>query len=522
MILEPDDGNVVARTTAAMLRSRPTARPQGGVVIDVGGFGGGRRPPPVLHARLLSGQALRADARQARDEPRNVRSLQQQQQQLQTEQQRQDVVQTRVQTSSRALPLSLPSRPHAVRDVARKAQLRKRDSARKTRPTCFSREVALDALLCPETLVAAGAISVGRIGLVSRAFKAIAFDGADPALGEVAWRCACQSLRREFALWCPEPVASSGPPQSGYWQKLFFQQLWPARSKWALALETHSDSSRFDFAIQVSLRFKPGDASCGPLLVPLHQKLMALRSSGETHTIGQKEPPEFLDALMGHVMRDAVRLPGSGRVCERSVIESQLRLHGPRDPFDGSGLHASMLEPQEELTARIQEWRVARLEANAKEDNMLDENQIRQLIKELGGDLDPEVVEMLLEADQLRIASKRAVRDATEDTRTWNDDMDMPGVEDEGEPESVAADDADVGDAWWEQRDGPAHVLEAEHSRRRFVWDRTETEEEVATKREGARVVLVAPPTRVIMFANGTGIRPFVFTRVFDGDARQD
>lgn len=382
----------------------------------------------------------------------------------------------------------------------------------------------MDALLCPEILVAAGAISVGRIGLLSKAFKAIVLDGADPALGEVSWRCACQALQREFALWCPEPVAcSSGHAQSGYWQKLFFQQLWPARSKWASGWEAEN-SSRFDFAIQVSVRFKPGDTSCGQVLVPLHQKLMALRSTGEASNIGKKEPPEFLDALMGHVMRDAVRLPGSGRVCERSVIESQLRLHGNRDPFDGSELHVRMLEPQEELTARIQEWRLQRLEANAREDNRLDENQTLMLIKEMGGDLDPEVVEMLLEADQLKNASKRAVRDATEDKRTWNDDTEVLDVTDEEEPESAVADDgddADVADAWWEQN-GPVHVVEAESSRRRFVGDTSGVEEEIATKREGARVILVAPPTRVIMFAHGTGIRPFIFTRVFDGDARQD
>merc|ERR1711971_1459722 len=166
-------------------------------------------------------------------------------------------------------------------------------------------------------------------------FKSIAMDAVDVSFGDTAWRCVCQAFAREYALWCPEPSVRN---QQGYWHKLMFEQLWPARKKWEAEeanaprrlgeLGIRPEQAAHDFKIQVSVRFKPGAVKQGRLLVPLHQKLMLLRKNGSdiADKIGTREPPEFLDALMGNVMSDPVRLPSSGKVCDRRVVEEQLRL----------------------------------------------------------------------------------------------------------------------------------------------------------------------------------------------------
>merc|ERR1719440_1383515 len=148
-----------------------------------------------------------------------------------------------------------------------------------------------------------------------------------------------------------------------------------------------SEQTAHDFRIQVAIRFKPGSVKQGRLLVPLHQKLLLLRKSGAdvASKIGNKEPPEFLDALMGHVMIDPVLLPNSGKVCDRCVVQEQLRLRGDKDPFDGSPLTVGMLEPQEELRQRIVQFKADSKQkaSDGGEEHKLDEAEVHKLISEL-------------------------------------------------------------------------------------------------------------------------------------------
>ncbi len=88
------------------------------------------------------------------------------------------------------------------------------------------------------------------------------------------------------------------------WKRLFLDHVLPARHKWAGG---HSQSH---FNIQVAVRFKPGERQDTKLVLPLHQRLR-MRKKGEEFV--EKEPPEFLDALMSTVMNDPVKLPHSGR-----------------------------------------------------------------------------------------------------------------------------------------------------------------------------------------------------------------
>eukprot|EP00929_Paragymnodinium_shiwhaense_P031834 TRINITY_DN17754_c0_g1_i1.p1 TRINITY_DN17754_c0_g1~~TRINITY_DN17754_c0_g1_i1.p1 ORF type:complete len:1453 (-),score=381.56 TRINITY_DN17754_c0_g1_i1:218-4576(-) len=428
-------------------------------------------------------------------------------------------------------------------------------------PPAAAVDLALAVMLHPDTLMAAGCRAIGRVAMVCKAFKDVALDANDPSFGDTAWRCACKALAGEQALYCSEPVLddiakeprgacglsdtatalNKKESRQGFWKKLFFEQLYPARLKWQEGAdegvaprrvgelgvsEAAVDVTR-DFKIQVSVRFKPGEQTQSKLLVPLHQKLALLRKGGQTDAfanIGLKEPPEFLDALLGHIMTDPVKLPSSGKICDRRVVEEQVKKNG-RDPFDGSPLDLAQLQPQDELRSRISVWKMGKRKnaTDRGEEHKLDEDEVQKLVKEFGADLDPEVVEMLMEAERLKAVGSRALREANADKKRKQDNEgdELENADDEGawwaesEPGQAIANAAVAGGA------AAMPVAGARHLDRRGI-EATEEELGDAPKREGPRLLAVMPPTRAIMFQPGAGIRPFIFGRVFDGEASQE
>jgi len=70
-------------------------------------------------------------------------------------------------------------------------------------------------------------------------------------------------------------------------------------------------------------------------------------------------PPEFEDALMGHLMADPLRLPAGDYVLDRPTIERHL-LSNNTCPFTRSPLSADQLRPDHELRQRIADWKAAR------------------------------------------------------------------------------------------------------------------------------------------------------------------
>eukprot|EP00927_Polykrikos_kofoidii_P028618 TRINITY_DN24946_c0_g2_i1.p1 TRINITY_DN24946_c0_g2~~TRINITY_DN24946_c0_g2_i1.p1 ORF type:complete len:971 (-),score=192.44 TRINITY_DN24946_c0_g2_i1:81-2786(-) len=418
-----------------------------------------------------------------------------------------------------------------------------------------ARSVAV--LLLPEVLRAAGHLAIGRLGLVGKVFWEVALDGSDVVFGDTAWQCACRGITEEYALYCPEPGAGEEFEPRGalglndtaskkklsakknYWRNLFFSQLLPSRMKW-IPQTDQAEARRLgqmgvqqtetrDFKIQVSIRFKPGETSQSKLLVPLHQKLALLRKGGGSDEafskITKHEPPEFLDALMGNLMTDPVRLPSSGKVCDRRVMEEQLRTSGQLDPFDGSSLTLDQLEAQDDLKVRIDTWRneTRSRASNLGEDQKLDEEQVRELIQELGGSLDADVVEMLIEVDRMRAASNRAMRDAA-GPRPWRS---LEGAQDDADPEAeddpTEQEDTE-GDGAAAVAAAPVRAMPRAAPRDLDVAgiERAEQELGEAPRREGPKVLAVLPPTRAVMYQPGAGIRSFVFGRVFDGESPQD
>lgn len=78
-------------------------------------------------------------------------------------------------------------------------------------------------------------------------------------------------------------------------------------------------------------------------------------------------PDEFADPIQYTLMKDPVRLPTSGTVCDRSTIQRHL-LSESRDPFSRATLTEDMLEPVPELKAAIDAW-VKEQKAKARMDS---------------------------------------------------------------------------------------------------------------------------------------------------------
>jgi hypothetical protein len=116
---------------------------------------------------------------------------------------------------------------------------------------------------------------------------------------------------------------------------------------------------------------------------------------------------------------------------ERSVIVSQLERH-PRDPFMHVPLAISELIPQPDLQRRIQEWNAKRKDGSRTSEcgNLrcasihfprknvvyrvvedviaVSAHALGQLVSEDGGDLPPEVMQALIDAEKLNAAAKHA------------------------------------------------------------------------------------------------------------------
>jgi hypothetical protein len=208
-------------------------------------------------------------------------------------------------------------------------------------------------------------------------------------------------------------------PQMKNARNYFFNEIWPSRLKWK------SNDVQSNFKIRVSSRFSPGTRSNEKIELPLHQFLAVRRKqlkekqeaaqnqrpddeSDDTKAVfvGENIPAEYLDPLMGTLMTDPVRLPGSQRVVDRSVAISCV-LRGGRDPFDNSKLDFTMLVPLSELVQELKEFK----ERQEKHDDVgVKTDDALLLVKHL----DPALLEALVAAEQLECASKRAVHDEWE------------------------------------------------------------------------------------------------------------
>ena len=224
------------------------------------------------------------------------------------------------------------------------------------------------------------------------------------------WQCLCIASQVKYGLYsrCVHETLHMNA------KKYFFDELWTARRKF-LTVADSSSTTNASFKIKTSVRIRPGERESRNMQLPLHQFLQVKRRQ-QRHTaqqlgedgarkplVGEQDPEEFLDPFLGTLMKEPVLLP-SGAVVDRSVALSFARKG--QDPYSARRLTADMLVPQEELRARICEWRKKKCDIDVS----VTTGEVRDLIDESA--VDPDLLEALLEAESMGKIARRALLDA--------------------------------------------------------------------------------------------------------------
>lgn len=214
------------------------------------------------------------------------------------------------------------------------------------------------------------------------------------------WHAMCISLAGYYGLYLPKFIGNS--------RDYFFNEIWNLRHKWKLTENTTTQS----FRIRIASRFRPGKLSTTRFALPLHQ-FLKVRASQATKNkqqvfVGEKIPAHYQDALLGTLMKEPVKLSDSGQILDRSVAVSCI-LRGGKDPFTGTKLTAESLIPMPELAQEIALFRT-------KQEN-IDISLAQEDVLELVEQVDPRLIEALVEAEQIKHASHRVDYEASYEER---------------------------------------------------------------------------------------------------------
>ena len=379
----------------------------------------------------------------------------------------------------------------------------------------------------------AGFRSVGRLHAASRALgNVLESDGTAPAL----WHGACVALGAERGLVVPAtPVPAPGSDARGRsaaaamaWKRLFFNQLWPARDKWALADAGGANAPRRDFKIEVCVRFRPeaeGDAGDGAaasadVTLPLHQFLRVQRqrrdeTASDAPLVGGERPPAcLLDAVTGAELKSPVRLPG-GAVVDRSWAEAHVARRGT-DPYDGGPAPPLPLPSAADVKEQLVAFRARRDAADAST-GVAGSEVVRRLAGAKA--LDPTVLDAVLEAERLAAsataAEEAAARKAQRGALAADDD------DDDAESDAAAARDDDAPAPAASAADLTQGLESAEAEVRKIEEKQDGGDDAPRPARSGCKVLAVQP-TRVVVHVPGAGVKPFPFSRVFESEGQAD
>ncbi|GJQ12331.1 hypothetical protein GpartN1_g4122.t1 [Galdieria partita] len=97
------------------------------------------------------------------------------------------------------------------------------------------------------------------------------------------------------------------------------------------------------------------DEECHELQLMMKRFREFEKLESEDEDLIQNAPEEFLDPIMATIMKEPVLLPTSRTIVDLSTISRHL-LSDPSDPFNREFLSMDMLQPQEDLKRRIEEY----------------------------------------------------------------------------------------------------------------------------------------------------------------------
>lgn len=346
------------------------------------------------------------------------------------------------------------------------------------------------------------------------------------------WRAVCNSYCYYAGIY--SPICCDAFNRTDH-KRYFFTTIFTIRDKWATSAQEQQHYAQ-EYKIKVDSRFRPGQLQNDKVCLPLHQFLKVKRhqraqaaASSEAAVcqnndvfVGEQDPEEFLDPLLGTLMKDPVLLMSSDRIVDRSVAV-QCILRGGRDPFTNSRLTMHMLVPQPELAQRIQEFKVKK----QQRDVSLGLNELKPLVEEGGAAVDTDLLEALMEVERMHQAVRRAQAEAAKPTGestgaglAEGEDGQGPEVDAEGEAaaEGPALEEGGVGEGAAAQ----AQAVEHPDFTHLLATDVESHYNPISRKSERAGIVEINSETATVcMHVPGAGVRPFHYTAVHKGEASQ-
>ena len=358
------------------------------------------------------------------------------------------------------------------------------------------------------------------------------------------WTALSNSVAKEKGLYFPLNIVSYDAKQ------YFFEEIWPARNKFSTSSSLENNEEKENsFSIKVSARFRPGIKENDNLSLPLHQflkiqrkKMKALKdkqnnpnenngenSNSDIAFVGEDDPEEFCCPLLGTLLKDPVLLKTSNKIISRSVA-IQCILRQGKDPFNNMKLTMNHLEEQVELANKIDEWRHKKAEVDV---SLKREDVLNYYISD--NNIDPEILATLVEAERLQHASNRAVLDAKDDeiSKINNKNFNKTDNSDYNDSENNPETNENIDSVNQNGNDNlndsnKNHEKDASIDKNGNIDLNNMNDDNIRTSRwrkgpkETAKVVDINSTNRSISMAvPGAGIRPFHFSNVYSGNAKQ-
>lgn len=190
--------------------------------------------------------------------------------------------------------------------------------------------------------------------------------------------------------------------------KYFNDEINIARHKFKNQLNTPEsvdETVTNNFKMNIHARFRPGVQQHHGVQLPLHQFLKVKRNkknNNDDFLVGKTDPEEFIDPLLGCLMKQPVMLTTSGRIVDRSVAVACLQRR--KDPFNNKKLSAEHIIPQDELAQKINEWRKSKEQVDVK----VDEEDAKALVRENA--VNQQFLSLLMDAEKIVKSSKKLVK----------------------------------------------------------------------------------------------------------------
>jgi hypothetical protein len=402
-----------------------------------------------------------------------------------------------------------------------------------------------DILLQPYVLLFLDFPSIANLALLNRRHSELIKDD-NLCLGY--WPAICNAYCTFAGLYSPILLNPEKITRQLNYRKHFFDDLWAMRKKWHWTSTSNEKDeqniSGASYKVKVSCRFRPGEPPVGKVCLPLHQFLRVKRQQKQkeaaeaieknvpnddphknTLLLGEHDPEEFLDPILGSIMKEPVLLSTSGRIIDRSVA-IQCILRGGRDPFNNLKLTMEMLEPQAALASRIRDWKVKKLESK-KTDVALDLKELKSLVDDVA--LNEDFLEALMEVERIRGTLHRAKLSANVDD--LHSDSSIPSAQPRNStPLTMEVESSEAipfNPETLENEQFLQHIL-AENSMDMngegdMTRDDDDDKKKPTQKAETARLVDINQSNSFVsMHIPGSGVRPFHFANVLGHDVQQE